>query len=144
VLGSAYMWRFALGFALVACKDDATPRSVPPTPARGSAVSRERPSLPAPEDEPTGIAPQQVAAQFDAEPVDRLWKQNTEAKLRRQIANATIECHSTICRVTFAGSEADITTQTEQLAGAGAFTLTAPSKRADGTLELQAYARFSP
>jgi hypothetical protein len=92
-----------------------------------------------------------IAEQFDAEPVDRFWKTNTEAELRRRVPKASaIDCHQTLCRITLAGSELDVSTQSEELVAerslhglVGSVVLTAPAKHADGTLELRAYARFS-
>src|SRR5207249_1510981 len=122
-----------------------------------------RPTLPAPEPPPAPLGPsssgqedhplappQQIAQQFDAEPIDRFWKTNTEAEIRRRVPTANaIECHQTLCRITLAGTETDVAAQSEQhgaersLQGiVGSIVLTAPAKRADGTLELRAYARF--
>jgi hypothetical protein len=150
------MWRIVLGVALVACKDGSAPAppqvesSVPthaPTPQPARAP---KPSLPAPVTPSPPSPPQQIAQQFDAEPVDRFWKTNTEAEIRRRVPNANaIECHQTLCRITLAGSETDVGAQSEQLGNehslqgiVGSIVLTAPDKRADGTLELRAYARF--
>jgi hypothetical protein len=160
VLPLPSMWRIVLAFALVGCKDGSAPATVSSAPAHAApevvtTPQGPRPSLPPPHVEQPPVPPQKLAQEFDGESIDRFWKTNTEAEIRRRVpaANA-IECHQTLCRITLAGSESDVTAQSEQLGAAsegdkhslngivGSIVLTAPDKHADGTLELRAYARF--
>ncbi len=146
-----------LGLALVACRDGSTPTATP-EPARastgtGSAApptpAGPRPSLPALADAPPP-EPQAIEDKFAAEPIDRFWKTNTEAEIRRRVPNANaIECHRSLCRITLVGNEHELATSMDQLESeqslrgiAQSVMLTAPDKRPDGTLALRAYARF--
>jgi len=145
-----------LGLALAACRDGSTPAATPDptaptrTPGTGSGASGPRPSLAAPADAPPP-EPAEIEDRFAAEPVDRFWKTNTEAEIRRRVPNANaIECHRTTCRITLVGSERELAAAMDQLETekslrgiAQSVLLTAPDKRPDGTLALRAYARFT-
>jgi hypothetical protein len=146
---------FVLGVALLGCRDHATPepRQAPTeaaTPARSRSTPRARPELPAPAPGAHAPEPAAVADRFAAEPVDPAWKATTEAEIRRRVPNANaIECRRTLCQITLVGTEHDLGSAMDQLETeqslrgiAQSVLLTAPVRRADGNVALQAYARF--
>jgi hypothetical protein len=86
-----------------------------------------------------------VAQTFDAEPIDRFWRSNTEATIRAHMPHlADLECHQTLCRLTATGAEADVERSFEAMRGVSdSLLFTAPETRPDGTIALRAYARFT-
>lgn len=61
-----------------------------------------------------------VAEAFAAEPVDSAWKARTESELRARFARmkhapAAAECHTSLCKLTIAGSEADVGATVDEL-----------------------------
>ena len=145
---------------LVGCRDGSTP-SVPapalesakiePKPAitpRSTTIT-PRPSLPI--DVPTAPGVSLTVQQtFDQEPIDRFWRANTESKIKQRMPTASdVECHQTLCRITVIGNEHDLATAVDAMESerslrgiARSILLTAPDRRADGTLALRAYASF--
>lgn len=103
-------------------------------------------------------APTVVTADTElaAEARDPAWADATEAELRRrlrEIRGARLEgteCRRTLCRLTFAGSEAEIGDAIAALEHprgglvgfASNLVLTAPERTAEGALVLRAFARF--
>ncbi len=104
-----------------------------------------RPTLPDVPLDAAASPPSSVAGEFDAEPIDRFWRTNTEATIRRHMANLSeLECHKTLCQITATGSEAEVERAFDGMRGVtDSLLFTAPDIRPDGTVALRAYARFT-
>lgn len=142
---------------ICACKDHEAAKAAEPAakpPAAGRVAGPERPTLPAapaagPDDKPAA-APAAIADAFASEPVDAAWKTGTEREIHTRVpAAGDVECHRTLCRITFTGSEKELAAaidameQQTSLRGIAAnVLLTAPEPQHDGKLALRAYARF--
>ena len=80
-----------------------------------------------------------VPQTFEQEPVDRVWRTDTEAQIRRRLPAASeVECHTTLCRIVVVGSEHDLTAAVDRMESeqslrgiAQSILLTAPEHRAD-------------
>jgi hypothetical protein len=152
-----------LAVAVAACRDgsSATPAKTSGSadlttkavraPVAPSLGSDPRPALPEPTDD-AGPTPTQDQ-RFAEEPVDRAWKQKTEAELAKRLAPVPnikrYECHETQCLIVIAGSEHDVGKSVSALESDHAMhelarnvVLTAPTRNTDGTIELHAYAQF--
>jgi hypothetical protein len=156
------MGRILVASAIVAithgCGERSAPTPTAETPAASASVSA--PSTPAlPEvsidattppvlSDPTGTT-------FEAEPRDTDWAPATERALARRfdkLRGAKLEqaeCRASQCRVVIAGSQGDVGQTIADLEGhrglhgfAKNVVLAAPSKRADGTIELGMYVVF--
>jgi hypothetical protein len=150
--------RWLLFTILLACKGD--PPS-PPT-ATGSAEptqqpvakvnAPERPALPSPRPSLPGKPHDET---FNAEGRDAQWASETEGGIKERFAKVrggkleNAECRQTQCRLTIVGSEGDLAQAIADLEGARGLhgyakniILSAPAKKADGTLELRAFAQF--
>lgn len=131
----------------------------PPPPPKPAIAAPERPTL-AVDDRPRPTLPTNAVPTppqlYAHERRDPTWGPETEKAIERQLAKlegATLEnteCHETQCELTFAGDEAGMMKAIGTLeskkglaAMAESLMLTAPSKRADGSLQLRAYATFS-
>jgi hypothetical protein len=143
-----------LAIVAVACRGRDTPK---PTESGSAAVPKPihtpQPTLPPPtaDASTTAITVEQA---FAAEPVDPVWKPDTEREIRKRLARlprppAEIECRRTECKLTFVGDQKqlmqamDALEDERALAGiAQSVMLTAAEPRPDGTLALHAYARF--
>jgi hypothetical protein len=142
---------------LGACRDGSTPSPTPApdhaTPQRaGSAAGTPRPTLVVDEPGSAATIPDvPIDKTFETEAVDRFWKTNTEAEIRRRVPTANgIECHTTLCKLTFVGSERElrkvldeIETERSLRGIAESIVLGAPEKRDDGTIAVRAFARFA-
>ena len=141
---------------LGACRDGSRPPPAPapaPAPAQpaATATATPRPTLAAPEPEPGPIPDVPIAKTFETEAVDRSWKTTTEAEIRRRVPSATgVDCHTTLCKITFVGTERelrkvldDIETERSLRGIAESILLGAPEKRDDGTIAVRAFARFA-
>lgn len=168
-------WPFIVGIttivAVVACRDKtAAPKprssegsgnltptgraaiSAPPGPALGSG--RPRPALPPAPAESAAPAPT-ASRVFEAETRDARWAPTAEAEIARRFkklrggALESTECRHSQCRITVAGTEAEVAQTITELEGsrglhgfAASVMLTAPERKPDGTIVLRAFARF--
>ncbi len=112
----------------------------------------ERPSLPTPKPSLPGKS---SAAVFDSETRDTAWASDTESGIKQRFEKVrgakleATECRQTQCKLTIVGGEGDLAQAIADLEGprglhgyAKNILLSAPAKKADGTLELRAYAIF--
>ena len=136
---------------VLGCKGGEAPKpSEPPAKPAASvrAPDHDRPGLPAaPADHRAPVA---IADAFAAEPIDAAWRGGTERDIRTRVPTAeAVECHRTLCRITIAGNEAEISAAIDRMENeqalrgiAASVLLTAPENRSDGKMAMQAYARF--
>lgn len=136
----------------------APPRAATSAPAAPALVDAgptepgERPALPATPD----AAPPTALELFSAEPRDERWAPRTEAELRKRlrpiaaIASDDIECRSRQCRISITGTKDAVGDAISDLEGprglhgyAEHVVLTAPERRADGTVVLRAFVQFA-
>jgi hypothetical protein len=142
----------------LACRDKEAPKpkagaATPAAPARADAATAtsavpERPTLPT---FGSAAGSATIAEQFAADPVDSMWKSRTEGDLKRAFAKmkhppTEAECHTRLCRLTIAGSDADVEASIDELQGlrdqAQSLLLTAPVKGADGQMKMTAYLQY--
>jgi hypothetical protein len=127
----------------------ATKVAVPGRPVLPDAATPNKPSLP---DQGSGKTTDTV---FESEVRDGGWAGEVESKIQERFAKvrgaklASTECRQTQCRLTIVGSEGDLAQTIADLEShrglhgyAKNVLLTAPAKKADGTLELRAFAIF--
>lgn len=123
----------------------------PPTPVAKAGVP-ERPSLPTKPSLPPGKSADAV---FDNEQRDVDWAADVESGIKRRFEKVrgakleATECRQSQCKLTIVGSEGDLAQAIADLEGprglhgyAKNILLSAPAKKADGTLELRAFALF--
>jgi hypothetical protein len=152
-----------LAITALACRDKDAPKpspqaapAAPPPPAAPVAVGStpsaapERPVLPA-AGSGSGLGSGTIADQFAADPIDSMWKSRTEGDLKRAFAKMKhppkeAECHTTLCRLTIGGSEAELEASVDELQAlreqAQSLLLTAPVKDGDGRMKLVAYLQY--
>lgn len=156
------MWLICLA-VVIGCKDgssstasrsgsaDLTNHRPAPAVPTAPALETPKPSLPAVAGD---AAPKTIDEQFADEPVDDAWKARTETDLGKRLATVpnvkNVECHQSQCRLVITGSEHDVGKAIDALESDHALhevarnvILTAPTKRADGTLELHAFAQIT-
>ena len=156
-----------LAVTALACRDKDAPKPPPPPPVApvGSAApavpvatttggaataAGPRPELPA-FGSGSGLGSGSIADQFAADPIDPSWKSRTEGDLKRAYAKmkhppGETECHTTLCRLTIAGSETELEASVDELQAlreqAQSLLLTAPVKDGDGRMKLVAYLQY--
>lgn len=136
-----------------------TPEPPPPPPPKPVVAAPERPTLPT-DDRPRPALPTNEVPTppqlYAHERRDPTWGPETEKAIERKLAKldgATLEnteCHETECELTLGGDERGMQKAIAAMESkkgladmAESLMLTAPSKRADGSLQLRAYAKFS-
>jgi len=132
--------------------------AAPPAPApERTAVPTPQPSLPT-TDRPTPALPKAPTPVdlYAHEQRDVEWAKETEREIEKKLAHLSgasleeTECHQTQCKLTLTsadekglGAALGVLQSPQGLVGlASSMMLTAPTKRADGTLALNAYATF--
>lgn len=135
----------------LACRDKSapTPTAVASAPAtKGSAAAPERPELPVYGSGAAGSGT--VGDQFAAQEVDAAWKAQTESELRGRFAKmkhapSELDCKSSLCRLTIAGSETDVAASVDELQAlhdqAQSLLLSTPVKDGD-RVKVTAYLQF--
>lgn len=135
----------------LACRDKSAPKPAPVASApvaKGSAVAPERPEIPVYGSGGGGSAA--VGDAFAAQEVDAAWKAQTENELRGRFskmkhAPSDLECRTTMCRLTIAGSEPDVAASVDELQAlrdqAQSLLLTAPQKNGE-QVKVTAYLTF--
>jgi hypothetical protein len=146
-------WAIVVGITLGCGGDKATP-----TPTAGSSeLTSPKVPIAAPQQPQLGsVAPQTSAdATFTAEQRDGDWAEPTELGIRerfKRVRGAKLEateCRQSQCRLVLAGSTGDLQQAIADLEGSRGLhgfaknvLLTAPEKKADGTLVMRAFATF--
>jgi len=124
--------------------------AAPGTTHSAPSAAPERPTLAA-FGSGSGLGSGTIADQFAADPIDSMWKSRTEGDLKRAFAKmkhppTDTECHTTLCKLTIAGSEADLEASVDELQAlreqARSILLTAPVKDPDGRMRLVAYLQY--
>ena len=152
-----------LGITALACKGkDAPPAPglavagsdaphVTPGPTVVPNAAPDKPVLPAVR-APRGSGSPPANDDFAAEKIDPDWKRSTESHLKAQFATldqkpSDIDCKETICELTFAGSQEDLSAAMDELPKlqdeAQSVLLGAPTRDAKGLMTLHAYVRYS-
>lgn len=136
----------------LACRGKDAPKPAPAAPPapKGSAapVAAERPELPVYGSGAGGSG--SIGDRFATQEVDPSWKAQTEEQLRDRFAKmkhapTDIDCKSSLCRLTIAGSEGDVAASVDELQAlhdqAQSLLLSTPVKEGD-RVKVTAYLQF--
>ncbi len=126
--------------------------AVRPVEPESGASAPKAPTLPARPELPTRATPN---ARFTAETRDSEWAPGAESEIRKRFADIrgaalqSAECRQSQCRLTIAGTEGEVGRTIADLESnrglhgyAKSVLLTAPERKADGSLVLRAFAQF--
>ncbi len=144
-----------LTISLLACKGEERPRASERPQASGLRPQEQKekatPAKPVLPETDAGIPTTgSIADQFAAEPEDKQWAVETEAKIKQRVPAADVACKTTRCRLTISGPEKDVSAALDKLESeqslrgiAVSVLLSEPEKKPDGSWTVKAYARFN-
>jgi hypothetical protein len=141
-----------LALTALACRNKDAPKpapAAPPAPTGSAApTAAERPELPVYGSGAGGSGA--IGDVFATQQVDPSWKAQTESTLRDRFAKmkhapTDVDCKTSLCRLTIAGSEADVAASVDELQGlrdrAQSLLLSTPVKEGD-RVKVTAYLTF--